>query len=66
ERSLVVDDHGLAAPVHVDAIDAELADRVEEGIARAALSMGAGQVSPDPRGADPCGFCPVLACERRR
>lgn len=45
---------------------AELADRVEEGIARAALSMGAGQVSPDPRGADPCGFCPVLACERRR
>ena len=45
---------------------AELADKVEEGISQAARSMAAGHVSPDPRGADPCGFCPVLACERRR
>ena len=45
---------------------AELVDRVEEGIAAAARSMGAGLVAPDPRGGDPCGFCPVLACERRR
>lgn len=44
----------------------ELVDAVEEGIAAAARSMDAGLVMPDPRGKDPCGFCPVLACERRR
>ncbi|WP_332521400.1 PD-(D/E)XK nuclease family protein [Gordonibacter sp.] len=45
---------------------AEAVDRVEEGIAKAVASLGEGLVAPDPRGGDPCGYCPVLACERRR
>lgn len=44
----------------------ELVDAVEEGVAAAARSLAAGLVPPDPRGTDPCGYCPVLACERRR
>ena len=24
-----------------------------------------GCIGPDPRGGDPCGYCPVLACEKR-
>ena len=57
---------GPASEVLGAASFAELVDRVEEGIAAAARSMRAGLVAPDPRGADPCGYCPVLACERRR
>lgn len=45
---------------------AELVDRVEEGVAEAARTLGGGFVGPDPRGKDPCGYCPVLSCERRR
>ena len=44
----------------------ELVDAVEEGVALAVGSLSRGVVDPDPRGGDPCGFCPVPACERRR
>lgn len=44
----------------------ELVDNVEAGIAEAIGSMTQGLIAPDPRGGDPCGYCPVLACERRR
>lgn len=44
----------------------ELVDTVEAGIADAIESMAQGLIAPDPRGDDPCGYCPVLACERRR
>lgn len=44
---------------------AELLNKVEDGIAHAACSMAAGQIVPNPRGKNPCGFCPVLTCERR-
>lgn len=44
----------------------ELVDAVEERIAVAVRTLTGGDIAPDPRGGDPCGFCPVLACERRR
>lgn len=44
----------------------QVTELVEEGIATAAQSMAEGLVLPDPRGKDPCSYCPVLACERRR
>lgn len=44
----------------------ELVDLVEERIARAVDMLLSGSISPNPRGEDPCGYCPVLACERRR
>lgn len=44
----------------------ELVDAVEERIAEAVRTLAGGCIGPDPRGTDPCGYCPVLACERRR
>ncbi len=44
----------------------ELVDAVEERIAEAVRTLAGGCIGPDPRGGDPCGYCPVLACERRR
>lgn len=44
----------------------ELVDVVEERIAVAVRVLADGCIAPDPRGSDPCGYCPVLACERRR
>ena len=44
----------------------ELVDAVEERIAGAVRMLADGCIAPDPRGADPCGYCPVLTCERRR
>ena len=41
-------------------------DRVEEGIAAAVERLAEGDIAPSPRGGDPCGYCPVLACENRR
>lgn len=43
-----------------------LVDIVEERVALAARSLLEGDIAPDPRGGDPCGYCPVLTCERRR
>lgn len=57
---------GSAAEALGAATFAELVDAVEEGVAAAARSLSAGLVAPDPRGTDPCGYCPVLSCERRR
>ena len=45
---------------------AELVDAVEERIGSAVRSLASGLIAPDPRGSDPCGYCPVLSCERRR
>lgn len=45
---------------------AEVVGYVEDGIARAAQSMTEGFIAPEPRGKDPCGYCPVLACEKRK
>lgn len=44
----------------------QLADEVEERVSWAVRALLEGDVAPDPRGADPCGHCPVLACEKRR
>lgn len=44
----------------------ELVDAVEERIGDAVRTLTGGSIGPDPRGSDPCGYCPVLACERRR
>ncbi len=44
----------------------ELVDAVEERIAGAVRLLADGCIGPDPRGGDPCGYCPVLTCERRR
>ena len=33
--------------------------------ARAVRTLADGCIGPDPRGGDPCGYCPVLACEKR-
>lgn len=44
----------------------ELVDVVEERIAGAVRMLADGCIAPDPRGTDPCGYCPVLTCERRR
>ena len=43
----------------------ELVDAVEDRIARAVRTLADGCIGPDPRGGDPCGYCPVLACEKR-
>ena len=43
----------------------ELVDAVEERIAEAVRTLASGCIGPDPRGGDPCGYCPVLSCERR-
>lgn len=57
---------GLAAEaLGVGAFD-ELVDTVEERIAAAVRMLADGCIAPDPRGTDPCGYCPVLTCERRR
>ncbi len=40
-------------------------DAVEDRIARAVRTLADGCIGPDPRGGDPCGYCPVLACEKR-
>ncbi|WP_232050839.1 PD-(D/E)XK nuclease family protein [Arabiibacter massiliensis] len=44
----------------------QLVDLVEERIASAAARLLEGRIDPGPRGKDPCGYCPVLACESRR
>lgn len=44
----------------------ELLDEVENRIAQALVKLESGDVVPDPRGDNPCGFCPVQVCERRR
>ncbi|OUO90877.1 ATP-dependent helicase [Gordonibacter sp. An230] len=66
-----IDEEGCGAPGPAcEAMGAasfsELVDAVEEGIACAVRSLSQGVIDPDPRGGDPCGFCPVPACERRR
>ena len=43
----------------------ELVDAVEDRIAQAVSTLADGCIGPDPRGGDPCGYCPVLACEKR-
>ncbi|MDR2722055.1 MAG: PD-(D/E)XK nuclease family protein, partial [Coriobacteriaceae bacterium] len=42
-----------------------LLDAVEEMIAPALACLLEGHIAPDPRGSDPCGFCPVSACGLR-
>ena len=32
---------------------------------RVTAALADGCIGPDPRGGDPCGYCPVLACEKR-
>lgn len=44
----------------------ELVDAVEDRIAQAVHTLAGGCIGPDPRGGDPCGYCPVLTCEKRR
>lgn len=44
----------------------EVIDRVEEGIAAAVVGLSGGFIAPEPRGSDPCGYCPVSACKERR
>lgn len=44
----------------------DLVDVVETRIELAAKGLLAGHIAPDPRGVDPCGYCPVLTCEHRR
>ncbi len=44
----------------------EVVDAVESGIASAAAALSEGLIDPDPRGKEPCKYCPVLACEKRR
>lgn len=44
----------------------ELVDAVEKRIGCAVDALLKGCIAPDPRGTDPCGFCPVRFCERRR
>lgn len=59
---------GVPGPA-ADALGAEsfggLIDLVEERVALAARSLLEGHIAPEPRGGNPCGYCPVLACEKR-
>lgn len=41
-------------------------DSVELTIAQVLERLAEGRIAPHPRGKDPCGFCPVTACELRR
>ena len=44
----------------------DLLDTVEASAAQALERLAAGYIAPYPRGVDPCGYCPVSACEWRR
>lgn len=41
-------------------------DELEQAIAQALECLVEGYIKPNPRGSDPCSYCPVTACESRR
>lgn len=43
----------------------ELLDTVESRIATALRTLVGGCIDPNPRGKNPCGYCPALTCEMR-
>lgn len=45
---------------------ASVLDQAEESISCVLSRLSEGFIEPHPRGKDPCGFCPVTACEARR
>lgn len=45
---------------------AAVLDEVENSISCVLSCLAEGFIEPHPRGKDPCGFCPVTACEARR
>lgn len=53
-------------PGAVDMTFSEVVDATEEGISKAIRCLCEGEIAPCPRGEDPCGYCHVLSCRRRK
>ena len=44
----------------------EVLDCVETSVEKVVARLSEGYIKPYPRGKDPCGYCPVTACKKRK
>lgn len=61
-----IDTESCGVPGVVDTTFSEVVDATEEGISKAIRCLCEGEIAPCPRGEDPCGYCHVLSCGRRK